>query len=129
MSPSSRALVSSLAALLSAAAAAEDPCRQWKREVVADNRYVAKLTFHRIDVTYDGEVINNQRDEKEIREGEAVRLGEIECEGRTVDLEVFAREREVKNKLRLLLGEEERAAKGAAALQELLEVVLARPAG
>jgi hypothetical protein len=96
------------------ALAATDPCREWKRAVVQDNRYVAKLTFHRIDVTFDGEVINNERDEKEIREGEPVRLGEIEC-------------RNVKTKLRLLLAQEERKSKGAEAMQQLFEVVLARP--
>jgi hypothetical protein len=121
-------VVAVLAALAAGtAAAAKDPCKDWKKEVQAARGYVAKLTFHRIDVTFDGEVLHNERDEDEIREGEQVWFDEIECEDGTVDLVVRSVERKVKTKLRLLLSEAEREARGAAAIQELFEVVVAPP--
>ena len=124
----SRARISAgilVAALLgSGAAVAQDSCQSWKRGVEGTAGWVAKLTFHRVDVTFDGEVLRNERDEKEIREGERVRIGEIECEDHTIDIEVLSVERKVKNKLRLLLSRGERRPE---AIQELLEVVLQRP--
>jgi hypothetical protein len=117
----------SFAALLccGSAAVAQDSCKSWKQGMEGTRGWVAKLTFHRIDVTYDHEIVGNERDEKEIREGERVRLGEIECEDHSIDIEVLSEERKVKNKIRLLLSEGER---GHEAIQELLEVVFERPA-
>jgi hypothetical protein len=125
---------SSLAVLLlavlqpSVVASATDSCKDWKRATAETGGYIAKLTFHRIDVTFDGEILHNERDEKEIREGERVRIGEIECEDHTVDFEVLSVERKVKTKVRLLLTKGERETQGAERIQELLELVLARPA-
>ena len=120
------ALLSS-ALLYTEAALASDPCRSWKNEVAKTGGWVAQLTFHRVDVTLDGEAIHKKRDAKEIRKDERVRIGEIECEDNTVDVEVRSVEREAKAKVRLLLYEGERESKGAQVLDDLLAVVLTRP--
>ena len=126
-----RALVSiallSSALLCAEAALANDPCRSWKNEVAKTGGWVAQLTFFRVDVTLDGEVIHKKRDAKEIRKDERVRIGEIECEDNTVDIEVRSVEREAKGRVRLLLYEGERESKAAQALDDLLAVVLTRP--
>ena len=126
-----RALISvallSSALLCAEAALASDPCRSWKNEVAKTGGWVAQLTFFRVDVTLDGEVMHRKRDAKEIRKDERVRIGEIECEDNTVDIEVRSVEHEAKAKIRLLLYAGERQSKGAQTLDDLLAVVLTRP--
>ncbi|REJ86068.1 MAG: hypothetical protein DWQ36_15060 [Acidobacteria bacterium] len=119
-----------LAALVLPAAtpldAQTDPCRSWKDEIREGRKYTSRLTWHKVDVTFDGEILGSERHEKEIREGEVVRFGDIECEKNTIDLEIISTARDVKSKLRLLLAKAERQRGDAAALDQLLEVVLER---
>lgn len=103
---------------------AKDPCKAWKKPLEHDRRHVAKLTFHAIDVTFDGEIINNERHAKEIREGELVRFGDIECEDNSIDLEVISQDRRVKTRLRLLISEAEREAKGVDVMDKLLHIAV-----